>query len=440
MRFLYLILNIILQYPFRIFFSKVKLVNPEKRFFARTIFVCNHPASFLDPLVISVLQRPIVFFMTRSDVFKPFLKPILWSVHMLPIYREHDGEDTKSKNEEVFKKCNRILSGGRNLMIFGEGFTDDVFIRRLKPIKKGAARIGFGALESLNWEKKIYLQAVGINYENPSRMGGEVLISNSEKICLNDYKELYQTNPSKAINDSTKAIEQLLKEQITHVANKDWVFFHQHVSSLKRFGLDPDNKNSASPIKERWANSRKFATWMNEQDLDSNQELLSLKKDLESYFSILKKMKIEEKFVAEFSENKVLKSGKELSKLILFAIFLPLGLIHFYLPYKFVKGFAEKTFKRKVFWSSVKLMLGFLAMAVYNIILVVLLNSFLIKNASFSWVYYFILPIFGLFTYKWFQVFKDYKSKKKLSKVNLKSILEKRANLILKIDALCPKI
>jgi 1-acyl-sn-glycerol-3-phosphate acyltransferase len=95
----------------------------------------------MDPLVVASLRLPIVFFMTRSDVFTPISRPLLWASHMLPIYRQHDGEDTKAKNEEVFQKCSRILSFGRNLLIFGEGFTDDTFVRRLKPVKKGAVRI-----------------------------------------------------------------------------------------------------------------------------------------------------------------------------------------------------------------------------------------------------------------------------------------------------------
>ncbi|MES2588490.1 MAG: 1-acyl-sn-glycerol-3-phosphate acyltransferase [Bacteroidota bacterium] len=446
MRFLYFILKIVLQYPFRIFFSKVKLVNPDRHFFGRTIYVCNHAASFLDPLVISVLQRPIVFFMTRSDVFKPFLKPLLWQVHMLPIYREHDGEDTKAKNEAVFKTCTNILKYGRSLMIFGEGFTDDVFIRRLKPIKKGAARIGFGTLEAINWEKKIYMKAVGINYEDPNSMGANVLISNSERICLNDYKELYLQSPSKAIHDVTKQIEVLLQNQLTHVENKDWVFFHEHVSRLKRTFMHPTDSDFSIPLKKRWQNSKELAHWINEQTSTSsvntneeNQELIDLKKDLDSYFKLLKKMKIEEQYLHELSLKNELNTSKELFKLIALSPVLIFGLIHFYLPYNFVKRFAEKTFKRRVFWSSVKLMLGFLVIALWNIPLVYLLNLFVIKNAYISLGYYLILPILGRLSYSWKEILKHYLTKKKLKKVNLSSMIEKRKNLIERIDLLCPK-
>ena len=214
MRLIYFILYFSLPYALRIFYRQVRTVNAPKEFLGGTIYVSNHPASFMDPLVIAALRNPIVFFMTRSDVFTPISRPLLWASHMLPIYRQHDGVDTKDKNMETFDKCKAVLKGGRNLLIFGEGFTDDTPIRRLKPVKKGAARIGFTTLESLNWSKKIYMAAVGNNYTEPNLMRSDVLISTSDKICLNDYKELYLSNPNKAINDVTKLIEKLMKEQL----------------------------------------------------------------------------------------------------------------------------------------------------------------------------------------------------------------------------------
>ena len=170
MRILYLILFLPLKYSFRLFFSAIKTVNSRRKFLGRTIYVSNHPASFFDPLVIAGLQLPIVFFMTRADIFTKISKPFFWAFHMLPIYRQQDGGDTVAKNEKIFRKCSRILSQGRNLLIFGEGFTDDVFIRRLKPIKKGAVKIGFSTLENMNWKKNVYMAAIGCNYTNPLKM------------------------------------------------------------------------------------------------------------------------------------------------------------------------------------------------------------------------------------------------------------------------------
>lgn len=438
MRILYLLFKILFQFPVRLFYPKIKLVNAPKTFFGRTVYVCNHASSFMDPLVISVLQNPIVFFMTRSDVFKKALKPLLWSVQMLPIYREQDGHDTKERNEEVFAKCNKILKQGRNLLIFGEGFTDNIFIRRLKPVKKGAVRIGFGALEDCNWDRKIYMCAVGINYADPNYFGSELLISNSNKVCLNDYKENYLENPIKTVNELTKLIEKLLQEQLTHIENIDWVFFHEQVCRLKRNGLHPDDSDSKIPMKTRWENSRKLALWLNEQDLEKNSHLLELKQEIQAYFEEHKKLKVEEKFIYEQVKTGKLSTNWELLNLIAGLIFVPLGIIHFYIPYRFVKRFAEKTFKRRVFWSSIKMMLGSLVLTIYNIPLVILLHYFVFHNGIISFAYLLILPLIGVISYAWFAKLKIYKQKKALQNMNFDDLIATRNKLIVKINALIP--
>jgi hypothetical protein len=186
----------------------------------------------MDPLVIASLNKAIVYFMTRSDVFTSFTKPIYWMAHMLPIYRQRDGVNTKEKNSEVFQKCTEALLKKRSLLIFGEGFTDDVFIRRLKPIKKGAARIGFTALESCDWEQDIYIAAIGCNYSDPGKYGSDLLISNSERIHLNPYQEQYLENPMKVIIEITGKIERLLKNQLTHLNEIERAGLHEQIMTI----------------------------------------------------------------------------------------------------------------------------------------------------------------------------------------------------------------
>ena len=62
MRFFYLILFFLLRYSLRIFYPRIKTVNAPKTFFGRTIYVSNHAASFMDPLVVATFRLPIVFF------------------------------------------------------------------------------------------------------------------------------------------------------------------------------------------------------------------------------------------------------------------------------------------------------------------------------------------------------------------------------------------
>ena len=389
----------------------------------------NHASSFMDPLVTVGSQLPIIFFMTRSDIFKPMLRPILWAAHMLPIYRKHDGEDTKAKNEEVFKECAKILKGGRSIIVFAEGFTDDVFIRRLKSVKKGAVRIGFLSLEKTNWSKKIYLQAIGANYSDPNKLGSDCIISNGDPICLNDYKEAYEKDSNRTILEITLLMEREMRNQITDVRSVEMAPFHENVMRITRKGMNATDSDFRIPLLERWEYSKNLAKWFNARDIKEDLELMALKSRLEAYFDKLKNENVEETPLYTVVSGQRKKFRDYLLLIFMFP-FMVIGLIHSYIPYKFIKNFVEKSFKRKVFWGSVKMLMGFFAIAFFNLPIVILLVK-LFNWSSLVGVLYFmiVLPISGIIAYRWFELFNSNKKMEAIVSKDVSSIVEER-NLI----------
>ncbi|MFN6014534.1 MAG: 1-acyl-sn-glycerol-3-phosphate acyltransferase [Flavobacteriales bacterium] len=401
--------------------------------FGRTIYVSNHAASFMDPLVVASFRPPIVFFLTRSDVFTKLTKPFLWAAHMLPIYRQQDGVDTKDENIRTFDECTKILKYGRNLLIFGEGFTDDVFIRRLKPVKKGAVRIGFYSLEKLNWKKKIYIAAVGCNYSDPNEMRSDLLISTSKRICLNDYRQEYEVNPIKVINELTREIELLMREQITHVEDIDNLNFHENIMKLTRKGMNAKHSNTSIPLVKRWHYSQKLANWLNDRAENQLTELRSLKEELHDYFNLLGKLNVNENYLHELSLNHRINRIKELILLIVLSPTALLGLFHCGLPYLFVKRYVERSFKRKVFWGSVKLLLGMISMGILNIPFIFVIRYFIYPNYWVAFGYYALIGLFGLSAYMWWRNFIRYREKGIIRHTDLSKIIDKRGELIEKI-------
>ncbi len=438
MRLVYFILYFTLKYTLRVFYPRIKTVNSPKGYFGRTIYVSNHAASFMDPLVVAALRNPIVFFMTRSDVFTPISRPLLWASHMLPIYRQHDGEDTKKKNEEVFLTCSRVLKYGRNLLIFGEGFTDDVFVRRLKPVKKGAVRIGFNTLETINWKKKIYIAAVGCNYSMPNKMRSDVLISTSDKICLNDYKEAYEENPNKIITELTKRVETLMQEQITHVEDLQNTDLHEHIMILTRRGMNADNFDRELSLEDRWKYSQNLAHWINKQDVAENEELSEFKDEAKSYFALLKRVQLEERLLFWKINHPKGSRMKEVLTMVATTPLGILGILHLGLPYILVKRFVEKSFKRKVFYGSVKLILGQISMGLINIPFIFLFHAYVYPSWGLAILYYVLIGIFGLCAYVWMLNFKDFKAKGIIMKMDTSKFEAKRAKLVEKLKQVVP--
>ena len=101
--------------------------------------------------------------------------------------------------------------------------------------------------------------------------------------------------------------------------------------------------------------------------------------------------------------------------------FFIIGCVHNLLPYLFIKRFVEKSFKRKVFWSGVKFLMGFLI-------------SFLV-NLPYMWVFYYLVypsmwlglayvlfgtVAFGLIAYNYVKSAKGLLVKRKLTDKHLK--------------------
>ncbi len=438
MRLLYLFMYICLKYVLRIYFKRTAVINPPKETFGSTIYVSNHAASFMDPLTVASLRRPITFFMTRADVFTPLSKPFLWGAHMLPIYRQHDGEDTKSRNEEVFQRCTRVLKYGRNLLIFGEGFTDDVFIRRLKPVKKGAVRIGFTALENLNWKKKIYIAAVGANYTEPNRMRSDVLIETSNKICLNDYKDDYLSNPSKTINELTKKIEKMMQACITHVQVASDAPFHENVMQITRKGMHPLSSDQSISLINRHKYSQKLAQYFNDNKDRIKIELNALREKLISYNSKLSRSTITDQDVIEKIEFGKINLAKLRLKIFLLFPFTFLGILHCGPVYWLVKWWVEKNFKRDVFWGSVKLLMGMILMGIINLPVIFLFYKFVFPSYLLGFAYYVCIGFFFLAAYSSKIDFENLKRKKKINHSELDELAAERIELLSEIKRSIP--
>ncbi len=426
MRILYFLFFLALNYTLRLYFRKIDVVNKPERF-SSTIYVSNHAASFMDPLLLAAFNRAVVFFMTRSDVFTTFTRPIFWMAHMLPIYRQRDGVNTKTKNQEVFKKSSEILLRKRSLLIFGEGLTDDVFIRRLKPLKKGAVRIGFTALESCNWTQDIYLATVGCNYSNPAMFRSDVLIRNSEKIKLNEFRKEFEANPNKIIQELTVRLEAMLKNDLIHVNDEESAEFTEQMMLIQRKGM-PMFEENAAPILQRWNDTKILVEDFN----DNPQKYASVRGLIKDFFEDLKARNIDDQKLYDATYNRI-GFGAYFSQVLLFPIAM-FGAIHCGLFYFAIKGFVEAKFKRPVFWGSTKLVMMILILGNLNLFLFFLLPQYI--GVWGSVIYFLFIPFSGFIFHKGLTFWKRVTSRRKIRSMKVSDILNERLTLNEKITNL----
>jgi len=154
--------------------------------------------------------------------------------------------------------------------------------------------------------------------------------------------------------DLTKEIEKRMQACITHVEIVDDAPFHENIMEITRKGMHPTSVKNEIPLIQRHKYSQKLAHYFNENKDRIHNELKSLREKLENYNSKLKKNNIADMDVVEKIETGKLNLWKERIKLALLSPFTLLGIIHCGLVYLFVKWWVEKSFRRKVFYGSVK--------------------------------------------------------------------------------------
>ncbi len=136
------------------------------------LLACNHPNSFLDGLLLTVLFEDVVYSLARGDAFrKSWHGKVLRWMHLLPVYRTSEGVENLEANYTTFKACKEVFRQGGIVIIFSEGRCINEW--HLRPLRKGTARLATSA-----WEEGIRLTVlpVGLNYSAFRTVGQNVLI------------------------------------------------------------------------------------------------------------------------------------------------------------------------------------------------------------------------------------------------------------------------
>ena len=76
---------------------------------------------------------------------RPFARFLLRQLNVAPIYRLEEGLENVHKNLETFMGVYKILKKNGNMVVFSEGIC--VQEKRLQKLRKGTARMAFGAEE-----------------------------------------------------------------------------------------------------------------------------------------------------------------------------------------------------------------------------------------------------------------------------------------------------
>ncbi len=382
----------LMQPAFRTYFRRREVVGYDPTYKnTPVIYAANHTNAFLDPIVIALTIQEQTSFLTRSDVFLTKLSDIICrSLGMLPIYRQIDGAGAVQNNQRTFDQCQELLADNGSCIIFIEG--SQMPKLKLRPAKKGAARIIFGAEEAHNFNLHSKIVPVGINYDSFHNSGYNLLLEYGKPVEISEYYDVYKTNPKKALRLATQVAHQNLKKTMYHIEND---FFYITTDALRRI-LNPEIHQITNTPIDSLLNQRKahqkfinaFENWIKKNPVQAEEIKVKV--------SEFEKLLQSEKLSRWMFEKPNYKLSEILSDLVILLISSPLttygaffNLVAYTVP--------QKRFHKKLigtqFTGSVKMAAGMMIMYVYWIILTLFSTIWL--DGIWIWAFFLSLPFTG---------------------------------------------
>jgi len=389
-------------------FKKIQFSNLQKLPMNKPILlVTNHPTAFIEPCIFgSYLDRPVNF-IVRGDLFKkPLYGKFLRDLHMIPIFRASEGYDNLKNNFGTFEYCYDLLKEGQLIHILAEASTHQV--KRLRPLKKGTARMAFGALEKYGRDQDILLVPCGINYTAADEFRSEVMIAFGDPIPIQDFISSHDENPNKAVRSLTNKLEEEMKKLIIHVEDEQ-ADTYEHL-----FEMDRNNHlQPILPIYDEEGNTRfqrefDIADQLNQS---SPNQFENISKEVLEY-----KEKCKKYGVNDFGVRR--SDFGDLSNILILALgFVPflVGRIGTFLPVFLAHKLGVKKVKQKEFVASVKLASGIGLSIFYYLFLIVMAFFF----ASWSvLLMVLLLPLLGYFSVVYQEFYQHFRQARKFQSLD----------------------
>ena len=347
-------------------------------------------------LVGSYLTQPIHFTM-RADMFrKPVARFCLKELHVSPVYRIEEGFGNVHKNVEAFNAIYDILKKHGNFIMFSEGIC--VQEKRLQKLRKGTARIAFGADEKFGLD--INIVPVGINYTYPSSFRKEVMINFHDSFSIKELKDLYKENPAKALRMFNEKCEEGLRKEVIIIEDTDNDWIAEQLLKMGRNDMILPFFRWRFISDERRIMEKTLADKINYLSNELPGQLESLKGKVHSYTERLKSSNLKDENIARKLNWGWLRYIAVIAGLPVFIA----GYISNLLPFLVPKLLSDGLIKDLRFYSSVYVSSGTALYLIYFPVVLILATVF------FGWIGLLaglLVPVLGYLALYYQEIFRE---------------------------------
>jgi len=373
------------------------------------VLVCsNHVNAFMDPVMLQANSHRQLYSLARGDAFDHLLlRKLLTAWKMIPIFRQSEGASNLIRNELTFSISAAVLSKGNSLIIYPESVC--VQERRVRKLKKGAARIAFQTEEATDFKSGLVLLPLGLTYQNPQQFGSRLMMNFGEPLAVSNYAALYREDRAKALLSITNDLELAMKKLTINIEHRENDGFVEQVFKLLNRAGDYDCSLELT---------EKINTLTGRDQVEAE----ALRVQTNSYFESLKERTLEDRFL----EADSLKRGSGIQPLVdlfLLVLGMPLytaGLLTSYPGYS-MGHLAERKIARNLeFRASVKMTAGWFAWVGYYL-LQLLVVALVFRNWTLLGCYGFTVVVLMYFSLAYNRFLKDYRGRCKAARLNSRS-------------------
>ncbi|HHJ11215.1 MAG TPA: hypothetical protein ENK25_10065 [Bacteroidetes bacterium] len=377
------------------------------------ILATSHQNALMDAMAVLLKIKKQPVFLARSDIFrKKMIARILYFIKILPIYRIRDGYAELKKNDEIFLKTMDVLENKSVLAILPEG--SHAPLRKVRPLKKGIARIAFQSAEKQNFSKDIKIVPVGLEYSNYTKWQQELIIKFGKPISLSKYYNLYRENPSKATLELVRELREEIKKQMIHIEDDEHYDLYNDLRMLFRQPITQAQHLNPRDQEQQLKAQQNFISLLEKYLNNHEEKAREMQKNLNAYKQILDRHNIPNRFIDQPLLNIPGFLWRALAFLLLSPIFL-YGFINNILPYKISSILANKV-RDITFHSSFKFVISLLLFPVLHLLETGIFYLF-VHQPWYTLAYFISLPLTGLFTFRYYVLFSDFWFRRKYAKL-----------------------
>ena len=398
---------------FNLYFPR-RVVGLEKVDFNDVlIFAPNHQNALIDALAILTMRNWQPIFLARADIFQnPIANKILTFLKIMPVYRIRDGYGNLKQNDDIFNKTIDVLNNRNGLVILPEGNHEG--FRRLRPLKKGIARIAFQAMQESEGQIQIKIVPVGIEYSHYYKFGSPMFVKIGEPINVSDYYPKYLENNAKGVNQLISELSSRIKKEMIHIQTEEYYNEYETIRVQGAYDEVIRNKQKANQENLFFAGQKIVETLdkINENDSDGFKSIMNLTRELQNNMSAMG-------IKAPISQSH-LKGTKLFYKIPALLATLPVflyGFINNLFPIGITAAISSKI-KDPQFIGSFRFVAGLVLLPLFHLIQAVVF-AFVFKNFWLALIYFISLPLSALLMQMWRKCFFGAIKEIKILKVRL---------------------